>query len=99
MSPEAARAGYDALRAGAPLTEELISAVAVYTAHNGYKTHGVVEAVLSPDHYGVRLADGTAVRANLSKALWWKRVVLAPGARVAVLAVRGGDLAMILRTL
>lgn len=99
MDDETARRGYAAVRAGAPLTEELVTAVAVYTVRNGYKTQGVVESAHGPDHYDVRLADGTLVRGTRSKDLWWRSVVFAPGTRVAVLAVRGGDSAMILHQL
>ena len=70
MSSEAARAGYEAARAGAPLTDELIKAVAVHTARNAYRTNGVVEAVFSRDHYAVRLDDGTPMRGTRG----WKRV-------------------------
>lgn len=96
MSPEAARAGYEAAQAGAPLTKELIKAIAVHTALNAYRTDGVVEAVYSRDHYAVRLADGTPMRATRGHKLWARRVVLEPGERVSLLAVRGGDTATIL---
>jgi hypothetical protein len=99
MDDETARRGWEAVQRGAPLTRELVHAVAIYTARNGYETHGIVEATYGPDHYGLRLADGTLVRGTRSKALWQKSVVVQPGTRVAVLAVRGSDSATIRCTL
>lgn len=99
MTPEAARAGWEAARAGAPLTKELRSAVASYRVQNGYETQGIVEAVLDPEHYRVRLADGTVVRATRWKGLWMQGIVPAPGSRVALYAVRGDDHALIVKRL
>ena len=95
MDNATASAGFQAVRAGAPLTKELIEAVAVYTARNAYKTEGVVVAVFNQDHYGVRLSDGTQVRGSRSKAMWQRGIVFAGGDRVALLAVKGSDLATI----
>jgi hypothetical protein len=99
MSHAAARAGWEEVMAGAPLTDERIKAVAAYTVLNAYDTQGVVEQVMNADLYAVRLADGQLLRATRSKALWQRSVVLVPGQRVALLATRGTDRGTIKATL
>jgi hypothetical protein len=91
ITPEVARAAYEAMRANAPMTRDLAKAVGAHFARNAYQTEGVIEAVYGPDDYGVRLVDGTLVRGGRSRRLRWSGVILARGARVVVLALRGSD--------
>lgn len=99
MSLEAARAGFEAVMAGAPLTDDLIKAVAMHTVHNSYDVEGVVVQGINSDLYLVRTTNGTVFRSVRSKPLWQRSVVLQPGERVALFAVRGSDRAQIMRRL
>lgn len=94
MTAEEARAGFDAVMAGAPLTDHLISAVALHTARNSHRVEGVVERVVSADLYDVR-TDGGVFRCTRNKALWQRGIVLASGGRVALLTTTGSDRALI----
>lgn len=97
MTPEDARAGFDAVMAGAPLTDHLISAIAMHTALHSRHVEGVVEQVTSPDLYVVRADDGAVFRAARAKALWQRNTVPQPGERVALLATEGSDRALLVR--
>jgi hypothetical protein len=90
MAPEVARALFES-RAGAPMTEELKTAIAVHIARNAYPTQGVIEATYGENEYGVRLVDGTLVRGTPSPRHWRPGEVLWPGQRVHVMALRGSD--------
>lgn len=89
------RAAWDAVKGGAPITNELAGAVGRYVAMNSRPAQGVVDEVLNPDRYGVLLPDGSRVQGVRGHKLWRRRIVLAPGVRVALSMVPGDDHASI----
>jgi hypothetical protein len=89
------RAAWEAVKSGAPITNELAGAVGRYVAEHGRPAEGVVEGAIDADKYWVRLPDGTRLRAGRVMRLWRHGVVFAPGDRVRLSMVPGDDYASI----
>src|SRR5689334_8776687 len=70
VGPDRARAAFEEVNAGLPLTRERLIAYGVHAALNAVERRGVVVSVLPGDRYEVAFADGSRLPAIRSTRMW-----------------------------